>query len=110
MFVLEGYYAIYTSYRQKFKKVEDKIETLLNYNIVEDMNCSPLPKLKKRKKVHKNDPKFNVRPIAWKLLGVDLYQIEGISHGTVLCILSKLGDGINKFPSAKHFVSWLRFG
>ena len=26
----------------------------------------------------------------------------------VLALLSTLGNGINKFPSSKHFVSWLR--
>ena len=108
MFVLEEYYSIYSSYREKIKKVEITIESLLNQISECDKNLNPLPKLKKRKKAQKNDPTFNMRPIAWKLLGVDLYQIEGVSHGTVLCILSKLGDGINKFPSAKHFVSWLR--
>lgn len=106
LFLLEEYYSLYLLYRGKLKHVEDKIETL--FSVVKEIHHNPLPKLKKKKKGQKNDPKFNVRPIAWKLLGVDLYQIEGISHGTVLCILSKLGDGISKFPSAKHFVSWLR--
>ena len=105
LFVLEEYYSIYSSYREKIKKVEIMIESLLNQVSEHDKNINPLPKLNKRKKAQKNDPTFNVRPIAWKLLGVDLYQIEGISHGTVLWILSKLGDGIHKFPSAKHFVS-----
>lgn len=57
----------------------------------------------KRKKGHKNDPSFDLRSIAQQITGVDLYQIDGINNGTVLCI----GTGIYKFPSAKHFVSWL---
>lgn len=41
--------------------------------------------------------------------GLDLMQIEGVSHSTILTIISEVGpDGFSKFPSAKHFASWLR--
>ena len=40
----------------------------------------------------------------------DLMAIEGMSHLTVLSLMSEVGlEGIRRFPSAKHFVSWLRF-
>ena len=36
-------------------------------------------------------------------------KIEGISHATVLSIMSEVGpDGFTKFESARHFTSWLR--
>ena len=35
--------------------------------------------------------------------------IEGMSYSTVLAVMSEVGlAGINKFPTAKHFSSWLR--
>ena len=35
--------------------------------------------------------------------------IEGLSHATVLSLISEVGlEGIRKFPTAKHFASWLR--
>ena len=41
--------------------------------------------------------------------GVDMLEIEGVSHSTVLTLMSELGpDGIKEFPSSKHFSSWLR--
>jgi transposase len=41
--------------------------------------------------------------------GVDLMKIEGLSHATVLTIMSEVGpDGFKKFESAKQFTSWLR--
>mgnify|MGYP002413070691 FL=1 len=41
--------------------------------------------------------------------GIDLMAIEGVSHSTVLTIISEIGpDGFKKFPTAKHFTSWLR--
>ena len=41
--------------------------------------------------------------------GVDLLTIPGVSHSTVLTLISEIGpDGFKKFPTAKHFASWLR--
>jgi transposase len=35
--------------------------------------------------------------------------IEGVSHSTILTLISEVGpEGFDKFPSAKHFTSWLR--
>lgn len=41
--------------------------------------------------------------------GIDLMEIEGVSHATVLTIISEIGpNGFDEFPSAKHFTSWMR--
>lgn len=41
--------------------------------------------------------------------GVDLMEIEGLGHATVLSIISEVGpEGFKKFETAKHFTSWLR--
>lgn len=41
--------------------------------------------------------------------GVDLFAIEGLSHTSILSIMSEIGpEGFKKFPTAKHFTSWLR--
>ncbi len=38
--------------------------------------------------------------------GTDLLAIEGMSHATVLAIMSEVGiEGIKKFPTSKHFCS-----
>lgn len=35
--------------------------------------------------------------------------IEGVSHSTILTLISEVGpDGFEKFPTSKHFTSWLR--
>jgi len=35
--------------------------------------------------------------------------IEGVSHSTILTLISEVGpEGFRKFPTAKHFTSWLR--
>ncbi len=41
--------------------------------------------------------------------GVDLFAIPGVSHSTVLTIMSELEEnGFKKFNTAKQFTSWLR--
>ncbi len=38
---------------------------------------------------------------------MDLLEVEGTGAGTVLTILAEVGFDMSKFPSEKHFVSWL---
>lgn len=36
-------------------------------------------------------------------------QIDGISHATILTIISEVGpEGFSAFPTSKHFTSWMR--
>lgn len=40
--------------------------------------------------------------------GVDLMAIEGVSHATVMAIMSEVGlEGFKKFETAKQFTSWV---
>lgn len=107
LFLLEECYQFYKHYRAKIVQTDVKIEALLKQSLVGRPTCGDLPKVK-RKRGHKNSPSFELRPIAYQFFGVDLYQIDGVSDSTLLCILCMIGDRVDKFPTAKHFVSWLR--
>ena len=66
---------------------------------------------KSHKKINKNTPKnIDLNLLGYQYFeGVDLMEIEGFSHSTLLTLISEVGlDGIKKFPTAKHFASWLR--
>jgi transposase len=39
--------------------------------------------------------------------GVDLMQVEGFGPLTILTLMSEVGLELSKFPTAKHFASWL---
>ena len=41
------------------------------------------------------------------MCGVDLTRIDGIDATTALVVVSKVGADMAKFPSDKHFASWL---
>ena len=55
----------------------------------------------------KNQPKLNVRREIIRLTGVDLVAVEGISASLAQTILSETGTDMSKWPSDKHFGSWL---
>jgi hypothetical protein len=61
-----------------------------------------------RKKPLKHSPKFNIQQVSFAFFKTDLYQIPGVSHTTVLCLLTNMGNDIQKFSTGKQFASWLR--
>src|SRR3989449_10526378 len=66
----------------------------------------PLPP-KARRHTKTNDPHFDARNPLYRMAGVDLSTIEGIEEGTALVILSEIGMDMTRWPSVKHFWSWL---
>lgn len=61
----------------------------------------------KRNSHSKNQPKSNVRAEIIRLTGVDLAGIKGISASLAQTILSEIGTNMSKWPTEKHFASWL---
>lgn len=54
-----------------------------------------------------NDLNFDACRPLFQALGVDLTEIEGIDVGTALVILAEIGVDVSRFPTEKHFASWL---
>jgi hypothetical protein len=54
-----------------------------------------------------NDLSFDPCAPLFKALGVDLTEIEGVDVGTALVILAEIGVDVSRFPTEKHFASWL---
>lgn len=48
------------------------------------------------------------RVALWRLAGVDLTRIDGISAKTASTVIHEIGLDLSAFPNEKHFVSWLR--
>lgn len=55
----------------------------------------------------RNAPKFDLRTQLFQMCGVDLTRIDGIDVTTALVVISEVGCDMGKFPSDKHFASWL---
>ena len=65
---------------------------------------APKPRLRGKKP---HDPKFDVREALYYATGVDLTAIEGIDEIHALTLVSELGTDFTKWPTVKHFTSWL---
>ena len=68
---------------------------------------SPLPAARRRQKPQHNEPRFDLRTPLHQLTGVDLSQIDGIGPYNALRLLSEIGTDMSRWPTAKHFTSWL---
>jgi len=62
---------------------------------------------KTRTKSSRNKPKFDLRTRLYQMCGVDLTRIDGIDVATAMTVLSEIGVDMTKFPTVKHFTSWL---
>lgn len=112
LFALQQELEMYEVYQQKIQQCDVEIEKLMRETIDNDDNKKQhIIDAKPHKRVNKNAPKnIDLNLMAYQYFeGVDLMSIEGMSHATVLSIISEVGlEGIKKFPTAKHFASWLR--
>ena len=99
-----------------FQKKIDACDVQINSFLKTQINTNPdKKKLQTDNKIHKRVNKNSLKGIDLNQAsyqyfnGVDLMKIEGLSHSTILTIMSEVGpDGFTKFPSGKQFTSWLR--
>jgi transposase len=61
----------------------------------------------KRRTTSKNAPAFDVRAEMLRIIGIDLAAMKGLSDSSIQTILSEIGTDMTKWPTAKHFASWL---
>ena len=96
---------MYAFYHQQITQCDQQIKAHLA-TFRDKRAGQPLPpKARRHKKI--NEPRFDARTPLYRLAGVDLTTIEGIEEGTALVILSAIGTDMTRWPSVKHFCSWL---
>lgn len=66
----------------------------------------PLPPVKPNSRT-KNKPAQSTRQELFRILGVDLVAVEGISASLAQTILAEIGSDMSKWPGVKNFASWL---
>jgi len=112
LFALQQEYLIYKETQDKIAVCELQIRDYINFVLDKKPESKKLKTTNKiHKRINKNSPKtFDLNQIAFKYFGgVDLMEIEGVSHSTILTLMSEIGpEGLKKFNSAKQFASWLR--
>ena len=96
---------LYRFYHDKIAECDREIETQLERFDDRSDGQPPAPNGKKRNQ--KNAPRFDVQTHLYRMTGVDLTRIDGIDGFTALKVISEIGTDMTKWPSAKHFASWL---
>lgn len=112
LFGLKQEYESYQFFQKKIAACDRRIEKFIRVELKKYPTKTKLKTTAKPyKRVNKNAPKIkNLNQVAFQYFdGVDLFAIEGLSHATVLSIMSEIGpEGFQKFSSAKQFASWVR--
>jgi transposase len=54
-----------------------------------------------------NDPRFDLRGELYRIAGVDLTDIPGVSAITAQVIPAEVGPTVSRFRNASAFASWL---
>ena len=107
VFELTQALALYDFYQLRLGECDAEIErTLVDLNADRQYPVEPIPKAR-HKTVQPNAVNFDTRPPLYQLTGVDLTQIHGIGPYLALRMVAECGTDLSKWPTAKHFTSWL---
>jgi transposase len=106
LFALKQGLEMYEFYQGQLRACDQEIEACLR-GFADKSGGAALPPRPRQQKPRRHEPTFGARALLFRMAGVDLTVIEGISEPTALVLLSEVGTDLSRFPSAKHFVSWL---
>ncbi len=107
LFALGQAVQLYDFYQTMITECDSRLESALG-----SINClcpdsdKLLPPARSKQRP-KNEPGFEIRTPLHALLGVDLTQIHGFGSYTALRLVAECGNDMSRWPSAKHFTSWL---
>jgi transposase len=109
LFILKQAVELYDDYTAKLRECDAQIErqfAAMKPRFESDDPSPPMPPVKPGS-TSKNQPAYNVRAHLMRLTGVDLVAVTGISASLAQTILSEIGTDMSRFPTVKHFCSWL---
>jgi transposase len=106
VFALRHALEFYDVLQAKIGECDVEIEAVLRMlNDTRSTPTDPLPPVRHAKS--RNEPGFEARTALYTLLGADLTQIHGFGPYTVLRLVGECGDDMRRWPTDKHFTSWL---
>ena len=95
---------LYRGYQVKIDECDQEIERQLE-RFEDRSDGTPPGGVGKR--TQGNAPRFDLRSHLHRMTGVDLTRIDGVDAFTALKVVSEIGTDMSRWPSAKHFASWL---
>jgi transposase len=105
VFALRQDLELYDCYQAKVAECDTAIEAALaSFTQAEPATALPAARHRTRQA---NEPRFDVRAALFQLLGTDLTQLHGFGAYTALMLIGECGTDMTKWPTVKHFTSWL---
>lgn len=109
VFVLKQSLMLYDAYTVQIAACDQQILHALEAmagRITPDAPLPDLPRAKPNSKT-KNAPHPQTRAQFARVLEVDLVAVMGLSASGVQTIITEIGTDMSRFPTVKHFCSWL---
>jgi len=109
VFALKQAVALYDAYNEQIRECDVEIEH--QFSVIKPTHDDDLPPLHSGDKMNthsKNGPSYDARTLLYRMLGVDLVAITGLNASTVQTVISEIGTDMTRWPSVKHFSSWLQ--
>lgn len=108
LFQLRQALELYDHYQTQIEACDREIERLLEQIAAQQPEpATPLPASRRRGKPRGNEPHFALRPLLHRISGADLSQIDGLGPYASLRLLAEIGTDMTRWPTVKHFTSWL---
>ena len=109
VFALKQALALYDFYTAQVQECDSYLEQ--HYAAIkpsyDERTPPPLGPNPKPNSHAKNAPAFDVRACLYRIVGVDLTATEGLEASSAQVILAEIGTDMSKWPTEKHFASWL---
>jgi transposase len=106
LFELSQARELYGAYQMKVTECDQRIERAVA-KLPDRSEGAKAPRKQRQGGRKRNDLRFEGTGLVFRAMGVDLTAIEGIDVSTALVILGEIGVDVSRFPTEKHFTSWL---
>jgi transposase len=106
VFALKQSLELFDSYQKQIGDCDQQIAAYLG-SLTAKANPTELKPARREKKKKRNQAVFNIREEAFRISGVDLTQIDGISESAALALIGEIGVDMSPWKTEKQFASWL---
>jgi transposase len=109
VFVLRQSLKAYRQYQQWIVDCDREIEKQLKQieSKVDPVQQALVSTKESRRRPRGNEAHFDLRNQLYRVFGVDLTEVPGISSLTAHVLLTEVGPDLSRFPSAAAFASWI---
>lgn len=108
LFLLRQNLELFDTFQRQIQTCDGEIESVLHRLAAKQRRPkAPCPARRCKPRFCDNEPRFEIRDPLHRLAGADLTQIDSIGPYTALKLIAEIGTDMSRWPTYKHFTSWL---